>query len=83
MGERLSEVGKDISELRTLSGSGVEAVRGELDERLSRAEKRVVDVEEAFAGLKQRLEEVNLFQHFHRRSFMRFPFRTPMRPGSA
>ena len=58
MGERLSEVGKDISELRSLSGSGVEAVRGELDERLSRAEKRVVDVEEAFAGLKQRLEEV-------------------------
>ena len=70
MGERLSEVGKDISELRTLSGSGVEAVRGELDERLSRAEKRVVDVEEAFAGLKQRLEEVNLFQHFHRQTFM-------------
>ena len=70
MGERLSEVGKDISELRTLSGSGVEAVRGELDERLSRAEKRVVDVEEAFAGLKQRLEEVNLLQRFHRHSFM-------------
>ena len=58
MGNRLSEVGKDITELKTLSGSGVEVVRGELDERLNKAEKRVVDIEEAFAGLKERLEEV-------------------------
>ena len=58
MGNRLSEVGKDITELKTLSGSGVETVRGELDERLNRAEKRVVDIEESFAGLKERLEEV-------------------------
>ena len=60
MGDRLSEVGKDITELKTLSGSGVDAVRGELDERLNKAEKRVVDVEEAFAGLKERLEEVGI-----------------------
>ena len=60
MGDRLSEVGKDITELKTLSGSGVDAVRGELDERLNKAEKRVVDVEEAFAGLKERLEEVRI-----------------------
>ena len=63
IGDRLSEVGKDINELKTLSGSGVEAVRGELDERLNRAEKRVIDVEEAFSGLKERLEEVGLIQY--------------------
>ena len=58
MSARLSDVGKDITELKTLSGSGVEAVRGELDDRLNKAEKRVVDIEGAFAGLKERLEEV-------------------------
>ena len=59
MANRLSDVGKDIKELKTLSGSGVEAVRGELDDRLNKAEKRVVDIEGAFAGLKERLEEVD------------------------